>query len=66
LLLIAARDDNVCPLHAYQRLYDAAGEPKKLVVFPITHYQIYAGQWLQESANQAVTWFNRFLRQEGK
>jgi uncharacterized protein len=66
LLLIAARDDNICPLYGYQRLYEAAGEPKKLVALPITHYQIYSGQWFRESANQAVTWFNRFLRQEEK
>jgi fermentation-respiration switch protein FrsA (DUF1100 family) len=62
LMLIAARDDNICPLKGYEKLYEAAGQPKKLVVFPITHYEIYAGRWFKESAGQAVRWFDLFLR----
>jgi uncharacterized protein len=62
LMLIAARDDNICPLKGYEKLYEAAGDPKKLVVFPITHYEIYAGQWFKESAGQAMAWFDQFLK----
>jgi uncharacterized protein len=50
LMLIAARDDNICPLKGYEKL------------FPITHYEIYAGRWFKESADQAVQWFDLFLR----
>jgi hypothetical protein len=28
LLLIGARDDNVCPIEGYEKLYERAGEPK--------------------------------------
>jgi uncharacterized protein len=62
LLLIGARDDNVCPIEGYEKLYERAGEPRKLVVLPIKHYEIYAGKWLEESARLACQWFERFLK----
>ena len=49
-------------LKGYEKLYEAAGQPKKLVVFPITHYEIYTGRWFKESAHQAVEWFDLFLK----
>ena len=61
LLLIGARDDNVCPIEGYEKLYERACEPKKLVVLPIEHYDIYAGKWFAESARLAREWFERFL-----
>ena len=61
LLLIGARDDDTCPIEGYEKLYECAREPKKLVVLPITHYEIYAGQWLEESSRLACDWFARFL-----
>ena len=62
LLLIGARDDDLCKIEGYEKLYDRAREPKKLVVLPITHYEIYGGKWLEESSRLAVEWFNRFLK----
>jgi len=62
LLLICARDDDLCKIEGYEKLYDRAREPKKLVVLPITHYEIYGGKWLEESSRLAVEWFNRFLK----
>lgn len=61
LLLIGARDDDTCPIEGYEKLYERAGEPKKLVVLPITHYEIYSGKWLDESSRLACEWFTRFL-----
>jgi dipeptidyl aminopeptidase/acylaminoacyl peptidase len=61
LLLIGARDDDTCPIEGYEKLYERAGEPKKLVVLPITHYEIYSGKWFDESARLARDWFVRFL-----
>ena len=62
LLLIGARDDDLCKIEGYEKLYDRAREPKKLVVLPITHYEIYGGKWLEESSRLAAEWFNRFLK----
>jgi uncharacterized protein len=61
LLLIGARDDDLCKIEGYEKLYERAREPKKLVVLPITHYEIYSGKWLGESSRLAREWFERFL-----
>jgi len=61
LLLIGARDDDTCPIEGYESLYERARDPKKLVVLPITHYEIYAGEWLEKSSRLACDWFTRFL-----
>ena len=62
LLLIGARDDDLCRIEGYEKLYERAREPKKLVVLPITHYEIYGGKWLDESSRVACEWFERFLK----
>lgn len=62
LLLIGARDDDLCRIEGYEKLYERAREPKKLVVLPITHYEIYGGKWLNESSRLACEWFERFLK----
>jgi len=62
LLLIGARDDAPCPIEGFEKLYERAAEPKKLVVLPITHYEIYAGKWLEESSRLACQWFERYLK----
>jgi uncharacterized protein len=62
LLLIGARDDDLCRIEGYEKLYERAREPKKLVVLPITHYEIYGGKWLDESSRLAREWFERFLK----
>jgi fermentation-respiration switch protein FrsA (DUF1100 family) len=61
LLLIAAEHDTICPPAGYQALYQRAGEPKKLLMLPISHYDIYEGHWFDESAKQAVAWFAAHL-----
>lgn len=62
LLLIGARDDDLCKIEGYEKLYERAREPKKFVVLPITHYEIYSGKWLDESSHLAREWFERFLK----
>jgi len=62
VLLIGARDDDLCKIEGYEKLYERAREPKKLVVLPITHYEIYSGKWLDESSRLAREWFERFLK----
>ena len=62
LLLIAAEHDTICPPAGYQALYERAGEPKKLIRLPISHYEIYVDPWFDESAKQAVAWFTAYLQ----
>lgn len=62
LMLIAAAKDNVCIPEGYYKLYERAGEPKKWVSLPITHYEIYSGKWFEESARLAIEWYDHFLK----
>lgn len=62
LLLIAAEQDTVCLPAGYRKLYECAGEPKKLLTWPISHYDIYAGEWFDKSAAEAVAWFDTHLK----
>ena len=62
LLLIGVEKDSICPIEGYQKLYEQAKEPKKLIMYPITHYEMYMGQWFEQSSRTAVEWYNRFFK----
>jgi fermentation-respiration switch protein FrsA (DUF1100 family) len=61
LMLIAAEKDKICPPAAYRELYERAGEPKRWVSYPIGHYDIYAPEWVERSATDALAWFGEWL-----
>jgi fermentation-respiration switch protein FrsA (DUF1100 family) len=61
LLLISADEDAICPPAGYAALHERLVEPKKLVSFPITHYEIYEGEWFEASSREAVKWFETYL-----
>ena len=62
LLLVAAELDTVTPAAEFQTLYEAATEPKKLVVIPgVRHYEIYGGEPLERSIAEAAAWFETYL-----
>ncbi|HUE38334.1 MAG TPA: alpha/beta fold hydrolase [Candidatus Binatia bacterium] len=62
LLLIGAEKDDLCKFEGYRELYERAGEPKKLIGLPITHYEIYTPPWLQKSGHMAIEWYDRHLK----
>ena len=62
LIVTNAAYDLHHPLAQVQAAFDRAGEPKKLITFPITHYEMYAGQWFEASSRAAVEWYNRFFK----
>ena len=43
-------------------VYDKAGQPKKWVQYPITHYQIYTPEWVAPSAKVAAEFFTEHLK----
>ena len=61
LMLIAAENDDLCPIDEYKQVYDRAGEPKRWVSYPIGHYEIYQSQWFEQSTAEAISWFNQHL-----
>ncbi len=61
-LFIAVENDAVTPEAQSMRLYEKAGEPKKLVIFrQTTHYGIY-NDYFNEVAANVVDWYNRYLK----
>jgi len=62
LLLIGAEKDDLCKFEGYRELYERAGEPKKLIGLPITHYEIYTPPWVEKSAHMAIEWYDRHLK----
>jgi fermentation-respiration switch protein FrsA (DUF1100 family) len=61
LLVIAAEEDNLIPLETVKSSFEKAGEPKKLIVQPILHFEIYADPWQSKAASAAIDWFNKYL-----
>jgi hypothetical protein len=62
LLLIAAGLDTVTPPDEFRSVYAKAREPKKLVVLEgVRHYEIYSGEPLERSAQEAIGWYREHL-----
>ena len=62
LMLIGAEQDDLCKIDGYKEVFDKAGEPKKWVQYPITHYQIYTPEWVAPSAKAAAEFFTEHLK----
>jgi dipeptidyl aminopeptidase/acylaminoacyl peptidase len=61
VLIIAVEDDPVTPTDHARRLYEAAQQPKKLIVQRnTTHYVAYE-QYAEEVIPQMVSWFRQHL-----
>jgi uncharacterized protein len=61
-LFIAVENDAVTPEEQSIRLYDKAGEPKKLVLYrQTTHYGIY-NDYFDDVAANVIDWYNRHLK----
>ena len=61
-LFIAVENDAVTPEEQSFRLYEKAGEPKKLVLYrQTTHYGIY-NDYFDDVAANVIDWYNRHLK----
>lgn len=62
LMLISCDKDRVVPAEESMRLYEAAGDPKRLVVLEgYDHYDVYAGPAFDAAMTAAVDWFGSAL-----
>ena len=61
LLVIAAENDSLLPVATVKTSYDRAADPKKLVILPIGHFEIYQDPWLSRAADDAGAWFKTYL-----
>jgi len=60
-LFIGATADHAVPVQETARLHAAAREPKRLEVFDITHYDIYASPHRERAVALACDWFAEHL-----
>jgi esterase/lipase len=61
-LFIAVENDAVTPEEQSLRLYEKAGEPKKLILYKqTTHYGIY-NDYFDDVAANVIDWYNRHLK----
>lgn len=62
LLVVTTDGDLVVPKEQSERLYAAAGEPKKLVTLEgFGHYDVYSGDAFQQTMKATIEWFNEYL-----
>lgn len=61
LLVIAAEQDSLIPLDTVKLSYNRAVKPKKLIVHPIKHFDVYKEPWLTKVASEAIAWFDKYL-----
>jgi fermentation-respiration switch protein FrsA (DUF1100 family) len=61
LLMIAAENDVICPIHLAREAFARAGEPKELLVLPVGHFDPYETPCFADAAGAAVAWFTRHL-----
>ena len=61
LLLIGARYDAAAPVSEMEHLYRAAGQPKRLEILDITHYEICDLPHRATAIALAIEWFRTYL-----
>lgn len=61
LLMVVAENDTLTPTDLAIEAFQRAREPKKLVIFPGTHFDAYNEPGLSYTAPPAVEWFKEYL-----
>lgn len=62
LLVIGAGRDSVNPPEESVRLFQAANEPKSLLMLEeATHYELYEGEYLNTASSRQISWFGQYL-----
>jgi hypothetical protein len=61
LLMLLCERDPLIPVPLAEKAFARVGEPKRMEVFPIDHFEIYSGEWLEKVAQLAVNWFGEHL-----
>jgi dienelactone hydrolase len=61
LLMIAAEHDALLPVKALKSAFDLAGEPKRLEVLDMNHFEPYEGPWFDKTSQMAADWFKHHL-----
>jgi len=61
LLVVAAEQDVICPIDLVREAFARAGDPKKIVVLPVGHFDPYEEPCFAEASRAAADWFRTHL-----
>jgi fermentation-respiration switch protein FrsA (DUF1100 family) len=61
LLVVAAEQDVICPIDLVREAFARAGDPKKLVVLPVGHFDPYEAPCFADASRAAADWFATHL-----
>lgn len=61
LLVVAAEQDVICPIDLVREAFARAGDPKRLVVLPVGHFDPYEEPCFAEASRVAADWFRTHL-----
>lgn len=62
LLMLAAESDLLIPIDLVREAFERAGEPKKLIILPCGHFDLYENQpWHDQAVSAATDWFTTHL-----
>jgi uncharacterized protein len=62
LLIVAAENDVLIPIDLVREVFGRAGDPKKLVVIPCGHFDVYDDEpWHGQAVSETVQWFLNHL-----
>lgn len=62
ILIVGAEKDRVNPVSETYNLYKAASEPKELLIINgATHFELYNGEYLEQSVAAQLSWFDKYL-----
>jgi fermentation-respiration switch protein FrsA (DUF1100 family) len=61
LLMIITDNDIITPTELEKKAFERAKDPKKLVVIPGGHFEVYQGPKLEQAVSEATDWFKRWL-----
>lgn len=60
-LHIGGEKETLLPPDAVQAAFDRVPEPKKMVMLPVGHFEIYREPWLSTATGEARAWFDAHL-----
>lgn len=61
-LLIGGEKEHIIPMDVLQAAFDRVPEPKRMVMLPVGHFEVYEEPWLSKASNEARAWFDEHLK----
>jgi fermentation-respiration switch protein FrsA (DUF1100 family) len=61
VLFIPMENDGLIPMEITMQVYNRIPEPKKIIILPIRHFDVYFKPWMPKAADAAIEWYKKYL-----